>query len=74
MTQEDDTLFTVAETAERVRRCRRTVLRRIHAGQLPALQEGRRYLVRTSDLAAYLAALRAAGDDAPDVPPGPRQS
>lgn len=74
MTQENDVLLTVAEVAALVRRCEKTVRRRIQNGHLPAMLEGQRYLISTSDLAAYLAALRAGGDDEPDVPPCPRQS
>ena len=46
-------LLTVAEVAEVMGTCERTVRRRIDSGDLPALRDGRLLRVRPSDLRAY---------------------
>ena len=46
-------LLSVAEVAEVMGICERTVRRRIASGDLPALRDGRALRVRPSDLRAY---------------------
>jgi excisionase family DNA binding protein len=46
-------LLTVAEVAEDLNACERTIRRRIASGALPALRDGRLLRVRPSDLRCY---------------------
>lgn len=49
-------LLTIKEVAEALHACERTVRRRINAGQLLAVRDGRMVKVRPVDLRAYIAA------------------
>ena len=46
--------LTASEAAERMRVSKMTVYRLIRSGQLPAVQIGKAYRVRESDLESYL--------------------
>ena len=61
----DDEFLTVPEIAERMRVRTMTVYRWIEAGKLPAVQVGKHYRVRASDLEAMLESARV-GAEAPD--------
>lgn len=49
-----DQLLTAAEVADRLRVSTMTVYRLIRRGELPAVQFGRNYRVRSAQLAGYL--------------------
>ena len=48
-------MFTVAETAEQLRVCTKTVVRLIARGRLRAQRVGSRYRIAEADIRAYLA-------------------
>jgi excisionase family DNA binding protein len=50
---EPDCLLTIREVAEIQKTCVRTVRRRITAGELPAVRDGRLLRVRARDLRLY---------------------
>ena len=56
MKKRDDELervLTVKETADLENTSERTIRRRIIAGELPAIRDGRQYKIRPQDLRAY---------------------
>lgn len=73
----DDGFLTVPEVAERLRVRTMTIYRWIEAGKLPALQVGKHYRIRASDLEDLLdnARVQNAGADpwGPDPAPEPRR-
>lgn len=46
----NETLYTVAEVAEHYKLHRKTILRRIKAGKLPAIKVGRAYRIKADDM------------------------
>lgn len=53
-TIEMEQLYTIDEVARMLRLHRNTVKRKIDAGELVAMQVGREYRIRESDLTAYM--------------------
>lgn len=51
---EEERFLTPTEAADRLRVSKMTVYRLIHAGHLPAVQIGKAFRIRVSDLEAYL--------------------
>lgn len=58
MTTDQITYLTVTDVAKRLRACRKTIYRRIRAGRLRAVREGRRLLIDPRDMDAYIDRLR----------------
>ena len=56
VTNETDAFLTPTEAADRLRVSKMTVYRLIHGGHLPAVQIGKAFRIRTSDLDAYVEA------------------